>query len=171
MMVLLAFSWGHCTRASPIPQRWIRPYNRLSRSYRASARIPMSLSICLLTRDAEPQMERALRSVGPSGPRSSSATPVRATAQSRLPRPWGPRCASFPGKTISPPPRTDARPGYRRLGALAQPRRGVHIRGAAPLAALLARPEALAYVVRLQEVMQPDRQDSPAAAAGAMETL
>jgi hypothetical protein len=113
-----------------------------------------SLSICLLTRDAEPKMERVLRSVaslgaevlvGDTGSRDGTVQAAQALGAAVLAVPWQDDFGAAQNQVLD-----------RATGEwvfwlnpdeeFLSPGRG--------LLALLARPEALAYVLRVQAVMQ-----------------
>jgi glycosyltransferase involved in cell wall biosynthesis len=123
----------------------------------------MSLSICLLTRDAMPQVERALRSVaslgaqivvGDTGSRDDTVAAVKAMGATVCVIPWQDDFAAAQNQTL------DAATSDWVLWI--NPDEELVSVGREPLATLMARPEALAYGVRVQEVTRPDQVDGAA---------
>lgn len=117
----------------------------------------MSLSICLLTRDAYPHIERALRSVAPlgaevilgdTGSRDGTVEAAQALGATVVAVPWADDFGAAQNLVLDRA-RGDwvlwLNPDEEYVGAARE-----------PLAALLARPDALAYLVRIEQVMQPD---------------
>src|SRR5262245_44800011 len=118
----------------------------------------MSLSICLVTRDAERNIDRALRSVAPlraevvvadTGSTDGTVQVARSLGASVHAVSWQDDFAAAQNQALD-----------RATGEWVfwlNPDEELLPPGPDRLAALLARPEALAYVVRVQEVMNPDR--------------
>jgi Glycosyl transferase family 2/Tetratricopeptide repeat len=120
----------------------------------------MSLSICLLTRDAMPQVERAIRSVaalgaqivvGDTGSRDETVAAVKAMGAAVCVIPWQDDFAAAQNQVL------DVATGDWVLWL--NPNEELISVGPEPPAALMARPEALAYLIRVQEVTRPDQVD------------
>jgi hypothetical protein len=118
----------------------------------------MSLSICLLTRDAMPQVERAVRSVaslgaqvviGDTGSRDNTVAAVNAMGAAVCVIRWQDDFAAAQNQVLA------AAKGDWVLWL--NPDEELVSVGHEPLSALLARSEALAYVVRIQEAIRPDQ--------------
>ncbi len=126
----------------------------------------MSLSICLITRDAEQTIERVLRSVSAlgaeiivadTGSRDGTVAAAQAHGAAVSVIPWQDDFAAAQNQALE-------RATGDRVFWL-NPDEELISPDRAGFLGLLARPEALAYVVRVQEVMQTDQAD------GAVESL
>jgi hypothetical protein len=118
----------------------------------------MSLSICLVTRYAEDRLERVLRSVAPlgaeilvadTGSRDGTVATAQALGASAFVVPWKDDFAAAQNLALE-----------RATGDWVlwlNPDEELLPESLRQVPALLARPEALAYAVRIQEVTQPDQ--------------
>jgi tetratricopeptide (TPR) repeat protein len=120
----------------------------------------MSLSICLLTRDAEKNLERALRSLAPlqaevivadTGSRDGTVRAAQALGATVCVVPWDDDFAAAQNLAL------DRATGDWVLWI--NPDEELLPQGLEQLPALLARPEALAYVVRVQQLNKADQPD------------
>ena len=120
----------------------------------------MSLSICMVTRDAERSIGRLLRSVAPlraevvvadTGSRDGTVQVARSLGASVRGIAWQDDFAAAQNLAL------DRATGDWVLWL--NPDEEVLPAGLAHLPDLLARPDAFAYVVRIQEVMDPERPD------------
>jgi len=120
----------------------------------------MSLSICLITRDAAENMERVLRSVASleaevivadTGSKDGTAAAAQALGANVCVLDWQDDFAAAQNQALE-----------RATGDWVlwlNPDEELISPKTEPFLALLARPEALAYVLRVQEVMQADQPD------------
>ena len=120
----------------------------------------MSLTVCLITRDAEDRIERALRSLAPlgaevlvadTGSRDGTVQAARALGATAFTVAWQDDFAAAQNAAL------DRASGDWVLWL--NPDEELLSPGREPFATLMARPEALAYVARVQDVSNPDRPD------------
>src|SRR5439155_2046407 len=120
----------------------------------------MSLTVCLITRDAEEKLERTLRSVAPlgaellvadTGSRDGTVQAARALGATAFAVAWQDDFAAAQNAAL------DRAAGDWVLWL--NPDEELLSPGREQFAAMMARPDALAYVARVQEVADPDRID------------